>query len=332
MNTCYKSTIPSAPDNKSGWPWEDNKPLSSNLSKIKLSSLPVISVITPNLNSGRFLEQAIRSVLFQKYPFVEHIVIDGGSTDNSLKIIRKYEKCLSYWVSEPDRGQSHALNKALKKATGEIVFWLNADDICMPNAFYSSINAFSCYSGSSLITGQAYEIDETGKIIGRQNSCFTDWEDYATLRYSLRQVSTFYRKSAIIEMGMIDESLHYSMDRDLHLRITKKHKPVVIKNYLSAFRLHDNNKFNSSIVKGYAESDRVTKKYIHNDSLLKSFKKNRSIFWVKLAGPQKKICLKIECIFRCFILMPFILFKLSFWREISSYFQRQIIRVYTPKN
>ena len=115
------SELPSSPPGKIGWPWtEESSQLPEKMSDG--SPWPRISIVTPSYNQGQFIEETIRSVLLQGYPNVEYIIIDGGSTDNSLEIIKKYEPWLAYWVSEPDRGQSHALNKGIQKATGDIFF------------------------------------------------------------------------------------------------------------------------------------------------------------------------------------------------------------------
>ncbi len=120
--------LPSPPAGKTGWPWTEESPQHSNTAP-GIEPWPRISIVTPSYNQGKFIEETIRSVLLQGYPNLEYFVIDGGSTDNSIEIIRKYEKWLTYWVSEPDRGQAHAVNKGLERATSEIAAYLNSDDV-----------------------------------------------------------------------------------------------------------------------------------------------------------------------------------------------------------
>ncbi|HAX95810.1 MAG TPA: glycosyltransferase, partial [Prolixibacteraceae bacterium] len=157
------------------------------------SPWPKISVVTPSYNQGQFIEETIRSVLLQGYPNLEYIVMDGGSTDGSVKIIKKYEPWLSYWVSEPDRGQSHAINKGINRAAGEILFWLNSDDLCLPGAFFKAAESFSQYPNQKLVIGQAQIINQYGEVIGELRSQFTTWEELATNpRNSIRQISTFF--------------------------------------------------------------------------------------------------------------------------------------------
>ncbi|GAG62509.1 unnamed protein product [marine sediment metagenome] len=134
-------------------------------------SWPRISVITPSYNQGRFLEKTILSVLNQNYPNLEYIIIDGGSTDESINIIKKYENYIDYWVSEKDRGQADALNKGFKKATGDIIGWQNSDDIYLPSVFLKIAELFKQNPKIDIIYGNRFDIDEDNNIIGE--SIFT---------------------------------------------------------------------------------------------------------------------------------------------------------------
>lgn len=129
------------------------------------NELPKISIVTPSFNQGKYLEKTILSVLEQDYPNLEYIIIDGGSTDNSVEIIKKYEKHLAYWVSEPDRGQSHAINKGFGHATGEILGWLNSDDYYAPGAPQAIAEAFLANPDVGAIVGAGeFLFEDTGKI------------------------------------------------------------------------------------------------------------------------------------------------------------------------
>src|ERR1035437_4288596 len=126
---------------------------------------PKISVITPSFNQGKYLESTIKSVLEQDYPNLEYIVIDGGSEDNSVEIIKKYEKHLAYWESVKDKGQSHAINKGFAIATGEILAWLNSDDTYEQNAIYNIAEWFRKYPELDFIYGDVNIIDEKGAVL-----------------------------------------------------------------------------------------------------------------------------------------------------------------------
>ena len=145
--------LPPPPADKSGWPWtEQSQPLPERMPDG--SEWPRISIITPSYNYGQFLEETIRSVLLQGYPNLEYIIIDGGSADNSVEIIRKYEPWLQYWISEPDNGQTDAIQKGFSKSTGVVWNWLNSDDILEKNALQHIAKAFKNNPCATLLFGE----------------------------------------------------------------------------------------------------------------------------------------------------------------------------------
>jgi len=214
--------------------------------KILLSgnrSYPKISTVVPSFNTGRFLERTILSVLNQNYPNLEFIIIDGGSTDGSLKIIKKYEKYLAYWVSEKDRGQSDAINKGFSVASGEIVNVQETDDIFLPGAFYKAAELFSKNPGEDIIYGNRLNIDEEDAVIGEQR--FTPFSSIV-YRYdgmSIGPQSAFWRRDLFSKIGMFDINLHLAMDYDFFMRAAlagAKFKYVPY--YFSAMRRHSGSK------------------------------------------------------------------------------------------
>src|SRR5262249_23613164 len=131
--------LPPAPEGKIGWPWTEESIVLPHC-KPKGDSWPLITVVTPSLNQGRFLEETIRSILLQAYPNLEYFVLDGGSTDNSVEIIEKYSRWISFWVSEPDRGQSAAVNRGLRMGSGLYATWINSDDMLCKDAFATQVS------------------------------------------------------------------------------------------------------------------------------------------------------------------------------------------------
>ena len=205
---------------------------------------PAITVVTPSFNQGQYLEECIVSVLSQNYQNLEYIVIDGGSSDNSVDIIRKYEKYIEWWVSEKDRGQSHAINKGFRRATGTLITWLNSDDYYLPNGLLSIADAYNSQSEKSavgMICGSGIKVDINGSNIKDVNTSKIGPE-CPKWAYRFLQPSAFYTKHAVEEIGLLDENLHYSMDWDLALRITKKYKIVYITPYISAQRMYPETK------------------------------------------------------------------------------------------
>ncbi len=201
-----------------------------------------ISIVTPSFNQGEFIEETILSVINQGYNNLEYIVIDGGSTDDSVGIIKKYEKHITYWISEKDKGQSHAINKGFQLATGEIVGWLNSDDLLEEGALERIASFFNREPELEVLFGQWQEFDSKGnrpKNFNPLEVSNVKWM-YSSL---YAQPSTFYRKDIFNKIGYLDESLKFSMDNDLFKRMilfgskTKRTNEI-----FSKFRWHDQSK------------------------------------------------------------------------------------------
>jgi len=228
--------LPSPLPNKTGWPWtEASSQLPDKMANGQL--WPRVSIITPSYNQGQFIEETIRSVLLQGYPNLEYIIIDGGSTDNSVEIIRKYEPWLAYWVSEKDSGQANAINKGWQRSTGEIVAYLNSDDIYFPNAINSVVAFLQEHPEVDIVYGDCHYVDEQGKYI---RACVTEEFNLKRLIqvYNfIPQPSTFIRKQVLTEIGLMDESLHYALDYELWLRATQKFTAVYVPQLWATYRL-----------------------------------------------------------------------------------------------
>lgn len=199
---------------------------------------PKITIITPSFNQAEFLERTIKSVIDENYPNLEFIIIDGGSTDGSVEIIRKYEKYLTYWVSEKDNGQSHAINKGLHIATGDWVAWQNSDDIYYPGVFKIVADAAYANPEAGLIIGDMNLIDEDDRLIRDMHYVRPTYEAMVAEGMVLSNQAAFWRSDVHDSIGMMDESLHLGFDFDWFLRLTKYTKAISVNKCLGAFRIH----------------------------------------------------------------------------------------------
>lgn len=201
--------------------------------------VPLVSIVTPSLNQGRYLEATVRSVLEQDYPNVEHIVVDGGSTDETLEVLRRYEDVR--WISEPDRGQAHALNKGFSLARGSVLGWLNADDVYLSGAIASAVDALRT-SGAALVHGGWSQIDENGASLHEIAPIPWDYRLQLEVRNGVAQPGTLFTREAFEAVGGIDESYRYAMDYDLWLKIGKRFGVCHVDRVLAAYRLHPESK------------------------------------------------------------------------------------------
>jgi glycosyltransferase involved in cell wall biosynthesis len=208
------------------------------------------SIVTPSFNSGRFIERTIRSVLDQDYPDVEYLVIDGGSTDDTLEILSTYGDRL-WWLSEPDRGQPDAINKGLRRATGDVVAFLNADDTYEPGALIRVATFFTDHPDVKWAYGKCRIIDENDREIRRP---ITLYKNLLLRRYSytklltenfISQPATFWRREVHDEIGYINDAEHYAMDYEFWLRLGQRYPAGVVPQYLAAFRMYDTSKSGS---------------------------------------------------------------------------------------
>ena len=202
---------------------------------MELDHYPRVSIVTPSYNQGEYIEDTIKSVLAQDYPNLEYIIIDGGSTDNSVEIIKKYADKYDFiqWVSEKDRGQSHAINKGFKRSSGEIVAWLNSDDVYEENAINNQVKVLNDNPEIMLVFGDAIiEDEETG--IKEKFATAEEFDYYRLIhiRHMIMQPTTFWRRKLFDKIGYLNESLYYTMDWEFWIRAGKNHKilynPVVI--------------------------------------------------------------------------------------------------------
>jgi glycosyltransferase involved in cell wall biosynthesis len=201
---------------------------------------PRITIITPTFNQGQFIEETIQSVIAQQYPNLEYIIIDGGSTDETVSIIKKYQEHISYWVSEKDSGQSEAINKGLKIATGAVINWLNSDDILLPHCLFSVASYFKANPDTDLVYGNILSFNTDTEI---QVAAFKPDLFHYCAHICIPQPAAFFTKKMIEHVGPVNESLHFSMDWDLYVRgILAGFKYVQVPDLFCKFRIHNTSK------------------------------------------------------------------------------------------
>ena len=209
----------------------------------KDSNYPKISIVTPSYNQAQFLEKTILSVLNQNYPNLEYIIVDGGSTDDSLEIIKKYEKYLTYWISEKDNGQADAINKGFQKSSGEILAWLNADDLYLPGTLFKVKDNFQKYRENNFIYGHSLLIDKKDNIM---RASYTIPQTYHSYIYdrggNIFQGTVFWRRDIFYKYGGLDSKLYFALEYKLFDNFFKNERGIFLNEILAAYRIHKETK------------------------------------------------------------------------------------------
>ncbi len=238
-------------------------------------SYPKISIVTPSYNQGEFLEKTILSILNQNYPNLEYIIIDGGSNDNSVEIIKKYEKYLTYWISEKDKGQADAINKGFLKSTGQILAWLNSDDIYLPDALLKVTKAFRKYPYADIVYGNRYRINEKDDIIGEDRQ--TPFSRLGLLYggFGFYQVSVFWRRDIYFKVNGLSFQYKCCMDDDLFVKFTiNMAKFKFLREFLACFRIHKDSKTSNLKEIFKKESEEVRNPYVIQKGICRFLLKN----------------------------------------------------------
>jgi len=203
-----------------------------------MNNSPLVTIITPSFNQAPYLEETINSVLGQTYPHIEYIIMDGGSIDGSVEIIKRHQSKLAYWISEKDRGQTDAINKGFARAKGEILAWINSDDTLLPNAVEEAVRFLEENPGVGLVYGDTHYIDEHSKVIGRFPAAQTDLARLRRGYVHIPQQASFFRKSIWDQVGPLDPEFFFAMDYDLWVRIAGKAELRYLPRLWANFRLH----------------------------------------------------------------------------------------------
>jgi glycosyltransferase involved in cell wall biosynthesis len=221
---------------------------------------PKISIVTPSYNQGKYIEQTIRSIINQGYPNLEYIIIDGGSTDNTIEIIKKYESHISYWVSERDNGQSDAINKGLRKCTGDIFNWINSDDYLQEDALFKIAEYFIKNPSTDMLCGWCsfFGEDTLPQKLQHRTEIFETVEE-TLAEQRINQPASFYKLSIIKSLGGVNEQLHYVMDLDLWFRYLcsrGQDKILLVDDLFAYFRLHNQSK-TVSVLEGFRDEEKL---------------------------------------------------------------------------
>jgi glycosyltransferase involved in cell wall biosynthesis len=257
--------LPDPPKDRTGFPWTSGtRDICNSLPRVR--SYPKITIVTPSYKQGHYIEETIRSVLLQDYPNLEYIVIDGGSPDNTVEILSRYASFLTYWVSEPDKGQAHAINKGFSRATGEIMGWLNSDDVLLPGALHHIAQAFLQNPEHGFVTGLRKRINERSEVT---DNFIQDRPTNFYIRHycCVAQETTYWRRTAWNELGPLNETFQFAMDYEYWLRAVQQgYELKLIPQYLGAYRDYVNNKTNSWLGVYHKDMQRLYHQYKMGES------------------------------------------------------------------
>lgn len=234
-------------------------------------NLPRISVITPSYNQGIYIEETILSVLNQNYPNLEYIIIDGGSNDSTVEVIKKYESRINYWISEKDKGQSDAINRGFAMATGDIICWLNSDDYFLPNTL-NYISQHLDTTKNEILFGEVDYIFEPDKTI-KPSDVKNKFTHYNLSLYDyIIQPGSFWTKNFLANTGSLNESLHFVFDWEWFLRAKINHSNFkYVEKVFAVYRVHDAHKTSNGGDKRQKEIEYILEKY-NSKNVLKGFK------------------------------------------------------------
>jgi glycosyltransferase involved in cell wall biosynthesis len=207
-----------------------------------LPEKPKVTIVTPSYNQGRFIEATIQSVLAQDYALIEYMIVDGGSKDETVEIIKKYEKHLSWWVSEKDQGQTDAINKGFRRASGDILAWINSDDLYYPHTVSEAVAVLQANPDVGMVYADANLIDSAGDYAGKFAARQTDYRRLMRGSVHIPQATTFYRADVMRSVGFFDIFFFFAFDYEMWVRYSKVSRLLYVPRLWADFRMHDEGK------------------------------------------------------------------------------------------
>ncbi|MFQ5924286.1 MAG: glycosyltransferase family 2 protein, partial [Anaerolineales bacterium] len=274
--------------------WPDASPKAAKSADLpSTEDLPLVSLVIPSYNQGKYLEYAIKSVLNQGYPNLECFVIDGGSADGSVAILREYSNLLTYWESEPDQGQSHAINKGWHKANGKYLWWLNADDMLTPSSLITAVSFLEANPDIDLIYGNVYRIDSSGRLLDEFAYRDFDLDEFLIGDHDISQAGALTRRSVLDRIGMLNERYHYVMDREFWLRVglsggklAHAHAPLAL------FRIHDETKTQAGSPDAVKERYELYSWLMEHPNLSSHVRSNTARIWSSVHLDSARVYMK----------------------------------------
>jgi glycosyltransferase involved in cell wall biosynthesis len=279
--------LPSPPPGRTGWPWDkETQPDTS-----RARDLPRVTIVTPSYNQAGFLEETIRTVLLQNYPNLEYIVMDGGSKDGSVEIIRKYEKHLSYWTSEKDGGASDAIARGFARGTGSIMAFLNSDDPYLPGALHAVVRTFHDRPQCDVVFGNTYWTDPTGNVLAERRQTPFWSAGYLYGGADMQQPSTFWKRDLYLKAGGMDPAFTFAFDTDLFCRfIACQAKFRHVRQFLSCYRIHPESKSSTLMDRRAQELARIRSVHLQHGfhslygRLMRNLGRVHRGFWYTMQG------------------------------------------------
>jgi len=327
-----KKDFPQPPRGKLGWPWTNiPDPLPDHMQDG--SSWPKISIITPSFNQGNYLEETVRSVLLQGYPNLEYILIDGGSWDKSLEIIKKYSPWITYWQSQPDKGQSHALDVGFSLSTGEIMAWINSDDYYQPGALRTIAETFNNHPEPLWVAGIVQMVDANNHVIRHLGEFKRDLELFFVWDF-LNQPGIFWHRKLWENARGIDINLQHSMDYDLWFQFLHfQDFPLWVEKHLANFRKYPGSK--SSVGGPHVALERQLIHDRNQDLIMTIWQRMRVKYHKNNFTAHRMLTKYIELgrgelvttFLKALILAPWMVFQKKFYRKIKQIFFKFLNRL-----